>query len=215
MTNSLKQTNSVSFLLLIICLSFLTISLSCNLLAFRQVNMFGFTMGASSLIYALLYVCLDMITRIGGRDFAVKMVFLFRVFDFSFTYMVYCANLLPAPAAFKNLAAFTTVIHPMPMLFWAGLLGSIVVGVVDIFLFMFFQKRFKNFLSASFLTTVIVLVVHNFTTNYFSMRHVFPDTYLQMFFVSTTFETITALVASSVANAIFAASARDGSVSSR
>ncbi len=197
---SQRTSTPLSFLLLIICLSYLTISLSCNLLAFRQINFFGFTMGGSSLIYALLYVCLDMITRVGGRDFAIKMVFIFRIFDFSFTYIVYSINLLPPPTAFKNLAAFTTIVGPMPMLFWAGLLGSTVVGVIDIFLFVFFQRRLKNFLPASFLTTLIVLILHNIPTYYFSMRHMFPDAYIQMFFVNTVFESFTALIASGVAN---------------
>lgn len=161
------------YMILFLSLLYLTVSLACDPLAFRLINIFGFVTSAA-FFFPVLYILLDLLTRVGGKTLTINLVFIFHFMDFVFTYMLYFTNFLPAPHEFSNLPAFNTVIFPMPRLFWGGIIGSILGGIVDVFLFSFIQKRIKSFFISSYLSTILILLAHNVPTDYFSLKTFSP-----------------------------------------
>src|SRR3990167_7568895 len=164
---------------------YITVSLVCDPLAFRLISLFGLVFSASPIPYALLYPLLDMLTRSLGRAVTIKLIVLFHFSDFLFSYLLYFINLLPAPVNFHSLVAFNTVILPLPRLFWSGIIGAMLSGIVEVLIYAFFQKRFNSFFLSSFLATTIILFGHNVPTELLALKTSFPTNYVSI--VATNF----------------------------
>ena len=173
------------FLITAIALLYLTISLACDPLAYRLVSIFGMTIGGAGLIYSSLYTLLDVLTRLTGRAITIKLILIFHLCDFIFSYLLFGINLLPVPHSFHNLHAFNIVMSPIPRMFWAGIIGSIVAGIIEVFVYAFLQKRIKSFFVSSFLATVIILLAHNVPTDIVAYKKAFPNISMQI--VATNF----------------------------
>lgn len=118
---------------------------------------------------------LNMLTRLLGKSTVVIMIIIFHFCDFLFSYSLFLVNLMPYPNTFYNLQAFDTIINPIPRMFWAGILGAIAAGIIEIFLYALLQKKFKNFFFSTYMATSIVIFGHGIPTDYFAFNKTFPD----------------------------------------
>jgi len=174
--NDTMETKKV-YILLILSLAYLTLSLACDPLAFRLIDFIGYPLSASALVYSSLFTLLDLIARITSRNMAIVMLILFHFFDLLFTYILYTANLIPPPKDYTLLAAYNTILTPLPRLFWSGIAGGLIAGIVEVSLYAFLQTKIKNFFIASVSATVIILMAHNIPADYFAFHKIFPDSY--------------------------------------
>lgn len=162
------------FVILTLSFIYLTISLACDPAAYRLINIFGLTMGGSGLIFASLYTLLDMLTRIAGRRRVYMLIIVFHLCDLLFSYVLYFITLLPSPASYKY-QGLDMVLHLLPRLFWDGIIGAIIAGVVEVTIYSFLQSKTKNFIKASGIATIIILLAHNVPTEYFAFKVIYPD----------------------------------------
>ena len=165
------------FAIVTVAVIYLTVSLACDPVAFRLVNVFGYTVGGSGLIFAALYPMLDLLTRLSSRNFTIKLILVFHICDFLFTYLLYGINHLPVPLSFHHLHAYQIVISPLPRLWWGGIIGAVVAGVVEVIIFSFLQKKFTSFFLSSFISTIIILLAHNVPTEAYAFSKVYPHTW--------------------------------------
>lgn len=177
---------------------YLTLSLATDLLAFRLVDIAGFITGGA-FFFPALYIILDVLTRISGRKFTINLILIFHLMDFVFIYTMYFANLLPAPPGF-NLEIFNSIISPVPRLLWSSCFGSIFAGIADVFLFSFIRKKIKSFFFASYFSTVVILLIHDVPTDYFSLKPIFPDCYWKVIFGNFTESMISVIIFSAISN---------------
>lgn len=168
------MSNKKFLIVLAICLIYLTFSVACDPLAFRLINLFGITISGSVLLYSALYPMLDMLTRLLGKSLTIIIIVIFHFCDFLFSYALYLINLISAPATFHSLAAYNTVITPIPRMFWAGILGAVVAGIIEVLIYATIQKRVKNFFFSSLVATAIVVIGHGVPTDYFAFKEIFP-----------------------------------------
>lgn len=77
------------FIIITLTLLYLTISLACDPAAYRLINIFGFTMGSSGLIFSVLYTILDMLTRVAGRKLVYFLILVFHLCDLLFSYIIF------------------------------------------------------------------------------------------------------------------------------
>ena len=177
MTNT--QELKMPCLLISLCLLYITISLACDPAAYRLVSVAGLPIGGSSFIYAGLYTLLDMLTRITGRNNVIKLIFVFHLCDLLFSYILYFISMAPLPSDYSY-HSYNTVISSFPRLFWSGILGAIIAGVVEVTIFAFIQKRIRNFGIASGISTIIILSAHNIPTDYFAFKDLYPNKVTQL-----------------------------------
>lgn len=161
--------------ILIISLFYLTISLACAPVAFRTVNIFGFAIVGSGLIYSSLYTMLDMLTYLCGRRFVYFLIITFHFFDLIFLYTIYGISLLPYPTGFQHYTEIDMMFSYLPRLFWGGIIGAIFSGFVEVSLYSFFQSKTKNFFKASWISTMVVIFAHNVSADYFSFNNIFHE----------------------------------------
>jgi uncharacterized PurR-regulated membrane protein YhhQ (DUF165 family) len=193
------------YLVLGLSLLYLTFSLACDPLDFRLVGFFGYAFSGSALLYASLYTILDMLTRIAGKSMTIRLILLFHFFDFLFTYMLYTINLLPMPTHFQLMGAYNSIITPMPRLFWAGIIGSITAGIVEVLIFGFLQQKIKSFFLASVSATLFILLAHNIPTDYIALHKLFPHIYLQLILLNFSICSISVIFSSMIATILFSA----------
>lgn len=193
-----KSSADKTFLICTIATIYITISVSCDPLAFRLVHLFSIDCSGAALLYAGLYSLLDLLTRMSGRVMVIKLIFVFHFCDFLFTYLLYGINQLPAPGIFQNLAAYNLIIAPLPRFFWAGILGSLIAGIVEVIVYSFLQKRIKNFFVSSFLATIFILCAHDLPTNYIGLKKQFPLDYQHLMFVNFAMDVFSLLIFTSV-----------------
>lgn len=187
--------------LIILASLYLTISFACCTLAFRIVTIDYYSFGASALIYGSIYIIVDAITQLSSTRTCIKLILIFHCCKFIYVYLLYGANFLPAPHS-PLTTAYSMVTNPLVALFWGDLFGSVVAGITDILIFASLQKRIKNFFISSFLSTCVVVISHNIPTNYFALRHVFPDKYWQITLINCALAMLAILVTSSVINTL-------------
>lgn len=166
--------NKKFLIVLTISLIYLTFSLACDPLAFRLITVGGVTISGSVMLYSALYPMLDMLTRLLGKYLTIVLIIIFHFCDFLYSYALFLVNQMPHPASFHLLQAYNTVITPIPRMFWAGIIGSVVAGIVEVLLYALMQNRIKNFFIASFISTAIVVLGHGIPTDYFAFEKIFP-----------------------------------------
>ena len=175
--NDAVKTESFLSHVFLICL-YLTLSLSCDLLAFRLVKVGGFVVGGGIFIYPALYTLLDLLARINKEKTVLLLIFVLHFFDLLFSYLLYLVNLLPAPAGFVHLHAFNVVISPIPRLFWSGLVGSLFANVFEVLVFSALQKKSSSFMVSSLFSTLLVVILHDVPTDLIAYSKIFPEKFL-------------------------------------
>lgn len=168
------------FMVVTLCCVYITLSLACDPIAFRLISIQNLTVSGSVLLYPALYTLLDMLTRLIGKNKTIALIIVFHLCDLIFSYLLYWINLLPAPSTFHNLNAFTTILSPLPRMFWAGILGAIIAGTMEVLIYSFLQTKFKSFIFTSFISTSIVLLFHDVPTDIIAFKKIFPDQYLMI-----------------------------------
>ncbi len=190
------------YLLIVLSLFYLTLSLACDPLCFRIVNIHGYNFTGSAIIFPILYVVLDSITRVCGKYMAIRLVFLFHIFDGVFTYLLYTINLLPSPPLFSHLNAFLIVVSPLPRLFWSGILGAILAGITEVLLYAFLQNKIKSFFLASVTSTILILLAHDLATDYMAFYKIFPSSYWRLTFANFSIGSISVIISSMIISMI-------------
>lgn len=71
--------------------------------------------------------------------------------------------------------AFNIVITHIPRMFWAGIIGALAACIIEVLIYVFIQKRIKNFFIATYLSTATVVIGHGLPTDYFAFNKAFPD----------------------------------------
>ena len=138
------------------------------------------------MLYPALFPMLDMLTRILGKSVVIPMIVIFHFCDFIFSYALFLINLMPHPETFHNVQAFNIVITPIPRMFWAGILGSLIAGILEVVIYAYFQTRIKNFFIATYLSTAIVIIGHGLPTDYFAFIKAFPTQVWSLVISNTT-----------------------------
>ena len=169
------MSNKKFLILLTISVIYITFSLACDPLAFRLISVFGITISGSVMLYSGLYPMLDMLTRLLGKYLVIVMIVIFHFCDFLYSYALYLVNSMPHPASFVHLQAYNIVITPIPRMFWAGIIGSVIAGIIEVLLYAVMQKHIKKFFIASFISTAIVVIGHGLPTDYFAFEKIYPN----------------------------------------
>ena len=167
--------NKKFLIILTISLIYLTFSLACDPLAFRLINLFGITISGSVMLYPALYPMLDMLTRLIGKHLTIAIIIAFHFCDFLYSYALYLVNKIAPPISFHTLASYNTVITPIPRMFWAGIIGAIAAGIIEVLIYATIQRKIKNFFFSSLIATAIVVVGHGIPTDYFAFKNIFPE----------------------------------------
>jgi len=191
--------NKKFLIVLTISLIYLTFSLACDPLAFRLITLFGVTISGSVMLYSGLYPMLDMLTRLLGKYLTIAMIIIFHFCDFLYSYALYLINLMPHPATFDNLQAYNIVITPIPRMFWAGIIGAIIAGVVEVLIFAILQKHIKKFFIATFCSTIIVVIGHGIPTDYFAFEKIFPNQVWHLVFANISMNIVILTIYTTVA----------------
>jgi len=161
--------------ILIVSLIYLTISLACDPAAYRLISIPGLaTMSGSSLIFAALYTLLDILTRVAGRKHVYFLIIIFHVCDLMFSYILYTISMMPSPPGHQYLSLNMTL-SLLPRLFWSGIVGAIIAGIVEVTIYAFLQGKIKNFILASGISTIVILLAHNVPTEYFALKTLYSD----------------------------------------
>lgn len=190
----MENINSNRTLLIITTISclYVTLSLACDPAAYRLVNIGGYAMGGS-FFYAALYTLLDILTRVTGRKNVYILIFVFHICDLIFSYTLYFVSLLPLPVHY-NYPGFNTVLSSLPRLFWSGIVGAIIAGMIEVTIYASLQKRINNFFLASGLSTLIIMLAHNVPTDYFAFKELYPQKVWQIVFMNFTVSILLLLI---------------------
>lgn len=180
--------------ILIISLCYLTTSLACDPIAFRLVNIYGFTLIGSGLIYSSLYTMLDMLTYLAGRKFVYILIIAFHFFDLVFSYIIYGISFLPYPDGYHHSKEVDALFSHLPRLFWGGILGGIAAGFIEVTLYAFVQSKTNNFFKASGISTMLVILAHNIPLQYIAFKKMFPDRFYEILFTSFTLNCISLML---------------------
>ena len=167
-----------------ICLVYLTMSLACDMLAYRLISFFGHTLAASALLYIGLFALLDLLAKTCGRKFTIISIFIFHACDLLFTYFLFWINKISYPHNFYLIESYNHLFNGLPILFWSGILGAIAAGIIEVLFYSFVQKRVKSFFVSSYFSTIIVVLVHNAVTEYFTINKAFPGIYPKILFIN-------------------------------
>lgn len=173
-----------------VMVTYLTISLFSDLASYRLVMIAGITFAGSHLVFTALYPLLDMLTRLVGAKTTVILILFFHLGDMVFSYVPYLINQLPYPAGFIHQQAFNIVLAPLPIMFWSGILGSLLASIAEIFIYRYIQTKIKSFFISAFISTAIILIAHNLPVDFIAYRRAYPDLYITItitnFFIGLT-----------------------------
>lgn len=67
------------------------------------------------------------------------------------------------------------ILEQFPRLFWSGIFGALIAGIVEISIYSFLQRKIKNFMVASLISTLIIMLAHNVPTDYFAFKPLYPE----------------------------------------
>lgn len=82
--------------------------------------------------------------------------------------------MLPSPVGYQY-HDLNTVLSLLPRLFWDGIIGAVIAGIIEVTIYAFLQTRTKNFIKASGISTIIILLAHNVPTEYFAFKILYPN----------------------------------------
>lgn len=155
---------------------YVSVSISCDPLFFRQTELFGITFTASSFLYAGLYAISDAVARVAGSTVAVMIVLFDKVSDGLYSYLNYFATKLPYPTHFfgtgKHVTdAVNTIGQHLPMLYYNGLFVSALAAVIEVLIFSKIYSKINNFFFATIFSTTITLLLHDIPSDYLTLRH--------------------------------------------
>lgn len=202
--------NNKKFLIILsICLVYITFSLACDPLAFRLINLFGITMSGSVMLYPALYPMLDMLTRLLGKYLTIVIIVIFHFCDFLYSYALYLINMIAPPSSFHTIASYNIVISPIPRMFWAGIIGAVVAGIIEVLIYATIQKRVKNFFFSSFVATAIVVIGHGIPTDYFAFKKIFPDEVWNLVFANISMNIVILTIYITIASLAMKAIGKD------
>ncbi len=191
------------YILIILSLLYLTLSLACDPLDFRLISIGSYSFTGAAFIFPALYIVLDSITRTSGKYMAIRLVFFFHLFDGLFTYLLYTINLLPAPTTFKFFNAYLSIVSPMPRLFWSGIIGAILSGIVEVLIYAFLQNKIKSFFISSVSATILIMLAHNLPTDYLTFHKLYPNIYMHLIIFNFSVNCLSVIVCSLMLSMFF------------
>lgn len=168
-----------------VIISYMTISLVCDLVCFRLILVGSLFFGGSALLYPALYPLLDILARILGSKITIILILFFHIADLVFSYIPILINQLPYPHNFTHHHEFNVVFSPLPRMFWAGIVGSILAGITEVIIYKFFQNKIKSFFLAALIATTLILFAHNVPVDLIAYRKLYPDNYIEIVFINT------------------------------
>ena len=155
---------------------YVTISVTCDLLSYKPITIFGHITIAASLLFMSLFSLLDVITQLNSRAFGIFALILMHICDCIYTFTLYGISHLNSPNFWHLQPQFNSVINPIVNLYWAGLLGGLAAGVCDVYVFTKLKAYFKNsFFLRAVISSILAIIVYTLITDYFSFKHHFPQ----------------------------------------
>ena len=116
----------------IFAMAYITISVACDVVAYKIVAFAGLPIIGASILFPLLYVLNDVITELFGGKVSRVTMWIHVVCDFFFTYLIILIIHLPSPDWWHHQSAYDTVVNPMGRMYIANLIGIIVSTTVNI-----------------------------------------------------------------------------------
>lgn len=107
-------------------LSFPVILLLSNIAEIKICDFFGFSIGAGTLIFPLLYVLNDILTEVYGFTAARKVIWTALIWNCIFTIFIYIILLLPSSPHFEQKEAFEQIFFISPRIVLASIFSYFV-----------------------------------------------------------------------------------------
>jgi len=127
-------------------LSFTVILLLSNIAEIKICDFFGFSVGAGTLIFPLLYVLNDILTEVYGFTAARKVIWTALIWNCIFTIFIYIILLLPSSPHFEQKEAFEQIFFISPRIVLASIfsyfVGELLNSSIIATLKIKFQGRF-------------------------------------------------------------------------
>jgi len=117
---------------LTLAMLYLTVSLACDIVAYKVVNVCGLLSIGAAFIFPLLYVFSDVLTEIFGEKPARFVIIVHICCDFIFTVLILTIIHLPSPSSWHLQSAYNQVLNPMMRLYVAGIIGSLSSSFINI-----------------------------------------------------------------------------------
>ena len=127
-------------------LSFTVILLLSNTAEIKICDFFGFSVGAGTLIFPLLYVINDILTEVYGFTAARKVIWTALLWNCIFTAFIYIILLIPSSPHFEQKQAFEQIFSISPRIVFASIfsyfIGELLNSSIIAALKIKFQGRF-------------------------------------------------------------------------
>jgi hypothetical protein len=111
---------------------YLTISLACDIVAYKQVSIGNLISVGSAFIFPLLYVLSDTSTEVFGEKATRLVIWIHTGCDCVFTYLILYLIHLPSPSNWHLQDAYNQILDPMARLYVAGIIGSLGSSFINI-----------------------------------------------------------------------------------
>ncbi len=150
-----------------IAMLYLTVSLACDIVAYKLVSVGNIIFIGAGFIFPLLYVLTDVLTEVFGETNAKIIVWIHVICDFIFTSLIIIIAHLPSPATWHKQSAYDIVLDPMVRLYFAGIVGVLASSLINIHVLSRLKilMRGKLFWFRSICSTSIGLVVYTVVTD--------------------------------------------------
>lgn len=171
-TRHIKQLAKINYVLLA---SFLAISVTSHVIAYRLVSIEDIPLIPSSFVYMAAFVITDVFACFNSRKFVIFIILLEALVNLFFIIITNIVIRLPAPAILHDTSAYANVFTPVFTLYISNLIGTFIAFLIDLFIFYFLYKKQQwNFLSASLLSSLLAICFYTFLTDLLAFFHLYP-----------------------------------------
>jgi len=175
---------------------YLTISLACDIVAYKQVSIGRMVTIGASFIFPLMYALSDILTEIFGEKPARIVILIQFGCDFIFTNLILLIIHLPSPSSWHLQEAYNQVLNPMFRLYMAGIVGSLSSSLINIH----FLSKWKMLMKGKFFwlrstcATCIGILCYTIVTDLIAFSSTFNASTLLQFTSLNTLSNIAFIV---------------------
>ncbi|WP_341758189.1 queuosine precursor transporter [Candidatus Tisiphia endosymbiont of Ditula angustiorana] len=128
----------------LLTVTFVVCLLLSNIAEIKMCDFFGYTIGAGTIIFPLLYILNDVLTEVYGFLAARRAIWLALCFNIIFSIFLYIIALLPASQYWQDQQAFETIFYISPRIVTASVLSYFIGELINAIIIASLKIKFNG-----------------------------------------------------------------------
>jgi uncharacterized integral membrane protein (TIGR00697 family) len=128
----------------ILTITFVVCLLLSNIAEIKMCNFFGYTIGAGTIIFPLLYILNDVLTEVYGFLASRRTIWLALCFNIIFSIFLYIIASLPASQYWQDQQAFETIFYISPRIVTASVLSYFIGELINAIIIALLKVKFNG-----------------------------------------------------------------------